>query len=141
MQITGPAAAGDGLIQNRPALHLLHVLAKISDGQLLRNRNLALVGIFLSHHHAKESRLSGSVRAGEPDLLPRVQLKRSVDKHQLFAVLLMDIRKRDHPEFCPPSVRGKRARLDEREFTSGRESLFPLDHVVALARYASFRYS
>ncbi len=42
MQIARAAAARDGFIQHRPALHLLHVLAEIADVQPLRNRDCRL---------------------------------------------------------------------------------------------------
>ena len=41
-------------------------------------------------------RLARAVRTHQPDLLAGVQLKRSVDEDKLLAVLLVDIRKRDH---------------------------------------------
>ena len=98
MQIAGAAAAGDRFIEHRAALHLLHVLAEVADGQPLRNRDLALVGSFLAHDHAEERRLAGAVRADQADLLAGVQLKGSVDENQLLAVLLVDICKRNHAE-------------------------------------------
>ena len=39
MQIAGAAAAGDGFVEDRAALHLLHVLAEVADGELLGNRD------------------------------------------------------------------------------------------------------
>ena len=98
MQIADAPAAGDGFIEDRAALHLLHVLAEVADGQLLRNRDLALVGRFLADDHAEERRLAGAVRADQADLLAGVQLKGRVDEDQLLAVLLVDIGKRNHPE-------------------------------------------
>ena len=80
MQIAGAAAARDGFIQHRPALHLLHILAEIADGQLLRDRDFAFVGRFLADHHAEESRLAGAVGAHQADLFAGVQLKGSVDE-------------------------------------------------------------
>ena len=53
VQIADASAAGDGFIQHRTALHLLDVLAKIADGQLLGNRDVALVGGFLADDHAE----------------------------------------------------------------------------------------
>src|SRR5262245_2740173 len=41
VHIAGASAAGDRFIEDRPALHLLHVLAEVADGQLLGNRDLA----------------------------------------------------------------------------------------------------
>jgi hypothetical protein len=51
---------------------------------------------FLRRDHAEQSRLAGAVRANQAHLLAGVQLKRSIDKNQLLAVLLIDIGKRDH---------------------------------------------
>ena len=96
MQIAGPPAAGDGLIEHRPARHLFHVLTEVADGQLLRNRDFALVGGFLSDDHAEQGRLAGAVGTDQADLLAGVQLKGRVDEDQLFAVLLVDIGERDH---------------------------------------------
>ena len=42
VQIADAAAAGDGFIEDRPALHLLDVLAEVADGQLLGNRDRRL---------------------------------------------------------------------------------------------------
>ena len=64
--------------------------------QLLGNRDVAFVGIFLAHDHAEERGLAGAVGTDQPDLLAGVQLKRSVDEDQLLAVLLVDIGKRNH---------------------------------------------
>ena len=97
VQVAHAAAAGDGFIEHRAALHLLHVLAEIADGQPLGNRNLALVGIFFADHHAEKRRLAGAVGADQADLLAGVQLKGGVDEDQLLAVLLVDIGKRNHP--------------------------------------------
>ena len=80
MQIADAPAAGDGFIEHRPAFHLFHVLAEVADGQLLRNRDVALVGRFLADDHAEERRLAGAVRTDQADLLAGVQLKGSVDE-------------------------------------------------------------
>ena len=98
MQIADAPAAGDGFIEHRAALHLLHVLAEVADGQLLRNRDLAFVGRFLADDHAEQRGLAGAVGADQADLLAGVQLKGGVDEDQLLAVLLVDIGERDHPE-------------------------------------------
>ncbi len=95
VQIADAAAAGDGLVEHRAALHLLHVLAEVADGQLLRNRDVALVGVFLADDHAEERGLAGAVGADQADLLAGVQLKGGVDEDQLLAVLLVDIGKGD----------------------------------------------
>ncbi len=99
VQIADAPAAGDGLIEDRAALHLLHVLAEIADGQLLRNRDVAFVGDFLADDHAEEGGLAGAVGADQADLLAGVQLKGSVDEDQLLAVLLVDDRKRKSSNF------------------------------------------
>ena len=76
--------------------HLFHVLAEIADGELLGNGDVAFVGLFLAHDHAKQRGLAGAVGADQADLLARVQLKRRVDENQLLAVLLVDTGKRNH---------------------------------------------
>ena len=96
VQIADAPAAGDGFIEDRAALHLLHVLAEVADGQLLGNRDLAFVGRFLADHHAEERGLAGAVGTDQADLLAGVQLKGGVDEDQLLAVLLVDIGKRNH---------------------------------------------
>ena len=89
-------AAGDGLVEHGAALHLLHVLAEVADGQLLGNRDVALVGDFLADDHAEERGLAGAVGADQADLLAGVQLKGGVDENQLLAVLLVDAGERNH---------------------------------------------
>src|SRR5229473_1724640 len=98
MEIANAPAAGDGLIEDGTALHFFNVLAEVADGHPFRNGNLTLVGFFLTDHHAEESGLAGAVGAHESDLLARVQLKGSVNKDQLLAVLFVNIRERDHPK-------------------------------------------
>jgi hypothetical protein len=95
MQIADAAAAGDGLVEHRPARHLLHILAEIADGQALGNRDLTLVGSFLADDHAKQGGLAGAVGADQADLVAGIQLKGGVNEDQLFAVLLVDIREGD----------------------------------------------
>ena len=96
VQVAQAAAAGDRLVEHRAALHLLDVLAEVADRELLRHRDLALVGAFLAHDHAEERRLAGAVRADEADPLARVELERGLDEEHLAAVLLADARERDH---------------------------------------------
>ena len=98
VQIAGAAAAGDGFVEHRAALHLLHVLAEVADGQPLGNRDVALVGGFLADHHAEQGGLAGAVRTDQADLLAGVQLKGGVDEDQLLAVLLVDAGERNHAE-------------------------------------------
>ena len=82
VQIAHAAAAGDGFVEHRAALHLLHVLAEVADGELLGNRDVAFVGGFLADDHAEERRLAGAVGSDQADLLAGVQLKGSVDEDQ-----------------------------------------------------------
>ncbi len=98
MQIADAPAARDGFIENRAALHFFDVLTEVADRHPLRNRDLALVRIFLADDHAEEGGLAGAVGADESNLLARIQLKGSVNEDQLFAILLVDIRERDHPK-------------------------------------------
>ena len=95
VQIADAPAAGDGLIEHRPARHLLHILPEVADGQPLGNRDLALVGGFLADDHAKQGGFAGAVGADQADLVAGVQLKGGVNEDQLLAVLLVDIRERD----------------------------------------------
>src|SRR5271169_2297777 len=80
VQIARATAAGDGFVQYRAALHFLFVLAEISDRQPFWNRDIALIGSFLTNNHAEERGLSGAVGANQADLFAGVQLKGSVDK-------------------------------------------------------------
>ena len=105
VQLAQAPAAGDRLVEDRAALHLLDVLAEVADRQLLRHGDLALVGGLLADDQAEERRLAGAVRSHEPHLLAGVQLERGVDEQELPAVLLADARERDH---------GKAARLARR---------------------------
>ena len=75
VQIARAAAAGDGFVEHRAALHLFDVLAEVADGQLLGNRDVAFVGLFFAHHHAEERGLAGAVGTHQADLLAGVQLK------------------------------------------------------------------
>ena len=114
MQIPGAPAARDRLIQHDPPLHVFDILAEVADGQPLRNRNLAFVGRFLAHDHAEQRSFARPVGAHQPDLLAGIQLKRGVDKHQLFAVLLIDIGKGDQEElrtegFCCGNLQDTRS--------------------------------
>ena len=62
----------------------------------LGTETVAVVRLLLAHDHAEQRGLAGAVGANQADLFAGVQLKRSVDKDQLLAVLLIDIGKRDH---------------------------------------------
>ncbi len=95
VQIAGAPASGDGLIEDQTALHFLDVLTEVADGELLRNRETAFVGIFLADDHAEKGGLAGAVGTHQADLLPGVQLKGCVYEDELPAVLLVDIGKGD----------------------------------------------
>src|SRR5215472_2189864 len=96
MEIAHTPAAGDGLVQYRSPGHLFNILAEITDGEPLRDRDIALIRNFVSHNHAKQSRLARSIRPHQADLLPGIELERRINKNQLLTVLLVDIGKRDH---------------------------------------------
>src|SRR5260370_34295586 len=98
VKIADSPTAGDGLIEDRAALHLFHILTKVADGHLLGNRDLTFIGGLLTNHQAEEGRFAVAVSAIQTDLLARVQLKGSINKEQLFHILLMNIRKREHPK-------------------------------------------
>jgi hypothetical protein len=95
MQIADATAAGDSFIQDRSAFHLLNVLTEVPDGELLRNRNVAVVRGFLADDHAKDGGFAGAVGADKTHFLARVQLKRRFDENELATVLLVNVRKRD----------------------------------------------
>src|SRR5258707_1380402 len=86
-RIFQPPDAGNGLIEHRAALHLLHILTKVPDRELFRDRNLALVGRLLANDHAEQRGLASAVGTDQPYLLARVQLKGSVDENHLPAIL------------------------------------------------------
>ncbi len=96
VQIADAAAAGDGFVEHRTARHLFHVLAKVADGELPGDRNVALVRHFLAHDHAEKRGFAGAVRPDQADLLARIELERGVDEDQLLAVLLVDTGERNH---------------------------------------------
>src|SRR5215472_146196 len=98
MQIADPPAARDCFVEDGTAAHLLHILAEISDGQPFRNPDLAVIGLFLAYHHAKERGLARTVWSNQAHFLARVQLKGSIDEHQLLAILLVYVRERNHPK-------------------------------------------
>ena len=78
MEIADASAAGDGLVQHRPARHLLDVLAEVADGQLLRHRDLAVVHAFFAGDHAEDGGLAGAVGSDEADFFPGIELERRV---------------------------------------------------------------
>ncbi len=96
VQVADAAAAGNRLVEHRAARHLLDVLAEVADRQLLRHRDLALVGRLLADDHAEERGLAGAVRADQADLLAGVELEGGVDEEDLPAVLLADAGERNH---------------------------------------------
>ena len=96
MQIADASAARDRLVEHRAARHLLDVLAEVADRQLLRHRDLALVGAFFAGDHPENGGLAGAVGPDQAGLFSRIELERRVDEEDLLAVLLADVRERDH---------------------------------------------
>src|SRR5581483_3646031 len=95
MQIAHAPAPSDRLIDYGSTLHLLGVLRKISDGDLLGDRDLAVVGVFLPYDHSKKGRFAGAVGSHQADLLSGIQLKESIDENELLAILLIKVGKRN----------------------------------------------
>ena len=116
VQVADAAAAGNRLVEHRPARHLLDVLAEVADRQPLRHRHVALVGGLLADDHPEQRGLAGAVGADEPDLFTGVELEAGVDEEDLAAVLLADARERDHDVYRMyvwyPSVRTLSASQD-----------------------------
>src|SRR3954468_23068546 len=96
MEIAEASAAGDRFIEHGAARHLLDVLPEVTDGHLLRNGDVAVVGRLLADDHAKERRLARAVRPDQPRALARVELERGVDEDELPAVLFGDSGETDH---------------------------------------------
>ena len=96
VQITQAATAGDRFVEHGAAGHLFDVLPEVADGELLGERDVALVGLFFAHHHAEESGLASAVGAHQADLLTGVELEGGFDEDELFAVALVDVGERDH---------------------------------------------
>ena len=86
----------DGSRPDWTALHFLYVLAKVADRQLLGDRDRALVGSFLADHHPEERCLARPIGTDQSNFFARIQLKRSIHEEQLLAILLIDVRERDH---------------------------------------------
>src|SRR4029077_10491351 len=61
-----------------------------------RHRHVPFVGLLLPGNHPEQRRLAGAVGADQADLLAGIQLERSLDEEDLLAVLLADVRKRNH---------------------------------------------
>src|SRR5215510_4630932 len=99
MQIANATATGYRFIEDRTSGHFLHVLAEISDRELLRNRDITLVRRLFADDHAEKRRLTGTVRADQANLFSGVELKRCIDEENLAAVLLTDAGKRNHSNF------------------------------------------
>jgi len=91
VQIAHASALCDRFIQDRTPLHFLDVLAKVADRQLLGDRDRALVGSFLAHHHPEKRCLARPVGTDQPDFFAGIQLKRSIHEEQLLAILLIDV--------------------------------------------------
>ena len=96
MQVADAAAAENRFVEHRAAGHLLDVLAEVADRQLLRNRDVALVGHLFAGDHPEQGRLARSVRADEADLFAGIELEGGVDEQDLPAVLLADAGQRNH---------------------------------------------
>src|ERR1043165_2175823 len=96
MQIAEAAAAGAGLVEHRPAAHLVDLLPEVADGDLLRYGHGAVVHRLLARDHAKERGLSRAVRPAQPRPLPRIELEGGVDEDDLTAILLADAGEGDH---------------------------------------------
>ena len=96
VEIAHAPTASDGFIHYRSPIHLFNILTEITNGQPLWDGDTTLIRSFLSHNHAKKGCFTRSIRPHQTYLLPRVELKRSVNKNQLLAILLVDIGKRDH---------------------------------------------
>jgi hypothetical protein len=92
-QRAGAAAAGNRLVEDRASGHLLDVLLEVADGELLRDRDVPLVGRFLADDHAEEGGLAGPVGSDQTDFLARVELEGGVDEEDLPSVLLADLSK------------------------------------------------
>ena len=91
------AAAGDGFVQHRAALHLLHVLAEVADGAASWEPRPRLRRATSSPTIMRKSVvLPEPFGPDQPDLLAGVQLKGGVDEDQLLAVLLVDVGKGNH---------------------------------------------
>src|SRR5436190_1431872 len=69
VEIADTAAPGYSLIEHGAALHLLHVLTEVANGETLRNGNLAFVGSFLVDNHAEERGLTRAVGTDQAYLL------------------------------------------------------------------------
>src|SRR3954469_16188911 len=50
---SGAAAAGDGLVYDRAALHLLHILPEVADREFPGDRDFTLIGGFFTHYHSE----------------------------------------------------------------------------------------
>jgi hypothetical protein len=96
VQVAYPAASRDRFVEDAPAGHFLDILAEVPDCQLLRDRDLSLVGGLLPRDHAEKRGLSGAVRPDESDLLAGIQLEGGLDEQDLAAVLLADAGEGDH---------------------------------------------
>ena len=96
MQIADAPAAGNRLVEDAAAGHLLHVLAEVADRQPSRDGDVAFVGLLFADDHPEQRRLARAVRADEADFLARIELERGVDEENLPAVLLADVGERNH---------------------------------------------
>src|SRR6185436_6577854 len=118
----GASAAGDRLVEDGAARHLLDVLFEVADRQLLRDRDVPFVGRFLADDHAEERGLAGPVGPDKTDAFTGVELKGSVDEEDLLPVLFADLGKRNHGwiSIGPPIIIASRVTAASRR--SGRPS-------------------
>ena len=131
--------------RTRAAGHLLDVLPEVADRQLLRHRDVAVVGRLLADDHAEERGLAGAVRSDEPDFFAGIELERRVDEQDLSSVLLADAREGDHPTI----VTASRMANGRWQMVNGRASILgfsrfptektPGDRVDRRARYRIVR--
>ncbi len=90
VQLADASAASNRFIHNGTTLHIRNVLAKVADRQLLGDGHHALVGSFLANHHPEERCLTRPVRTYQSDFFAGIELKGSVHKQQLLAILLIN---------------------------------------------------
>ena len=96
MQVTDPATAGDGFVEHGASGHLFDVLAKVADGHLPGQGDVAFVGFFFADHHAEEGGFASAVGADESDFVAGVELEGGFDEDELFAVAFADVGEGDH---------------------------------------------
>ena len=96
VEVAEAAAAGDGLVEDGTAAHLVDFLTEVADGELLRHGDRAVVRALLARDHPEKRRLAGAVRPDQPGLLARIELEGGVDEDELAAILFADRGEGDH---------------------------------------------